>query len=188
MNPLKRSFDLVTALLLAPVAVIVCLLAAIPVAVESRASPFFIQRRVGRHERPFKLLKLRTMHVDAPQGGSHEIGRDKILRSGAILRRFKIDEFPQLWNVITGDMSLVGPRPGLPVQAELLAARRSFGVFELVPGITGISQVTGIDMSVPWELAASDARYLGPWRLGNDLSLLLSTAAGRGRGDAAGAA
>lgn len=188
MNPIKRSFDLIAALILAPMAIVACILASIPVAIEARASPFFIQRRLGRHERPFNLLKLRTMHVGTPHAASHEIGRNQILRSGAVIRRYKIDELPQLWNVIKGDMSLVGPRPGLPVQHELTAARRRFGVFEMLPGITGISQVAGIDMSAPWKLAESDARYARKWRLRDDLRLLFDTAAGRGRGDAAGAA
>jgi lipopolysaccharide/colanic/teichoic acid biosynthesis glycosyltransferase len=182
---MKRIFDLLIALLAAPLALVICLIAAIPIAIECRASPFFLQERLGLRERPFKLLKLRTMHTNTPPGGSHEIGQAAILKSGSVIRKFKIDELPQLWNVIAGHMSLVGPRPGLAVQLELTEARRKHCVFGLIPGITGISQVNGIDMSTPWKLAESDARYGGDWSLREDFDLLVRTALGGGSGDAA---
>lgn len=182
---MKRTFDLLIALLAAPIAAIVCILVAIPIAIEGRCSPFFWQERLGLHEKPFWLIKLRTMRADTPQAGSHEIGENAILRTGAVIRKLKIDELPQLWNVICGHMSLVGPRPGLPSQDQLRDARRSHGVFDLKPGITGVSQVAGLDMSQPWQLAESDARYGGTWSLWTDLRLLWQTLAGGGRGDAA---
>lgn len=182
---MKRTLDLTIAVMCAPFAILIGLVAAIPIALECRASPFFRQERLGRHERPFLLLKLRTMHVSTRQGGSHEVGQSSILKTGRWIRRLKIDELPQLWNVLRGEMSLVGPRPGLPMQQELLEARRAFGIFEMKPGITGVSQIRGIDMSRPWELAKHDALYLVPWRFSYDLSLLLTTAIGGGNGDAA---
>lgn len=185
---MKRIFDLVVALLLAPVALVLCVLVAIPILVECRSSPFFWQVRLGKHERPFRLLKLRTMAVGTRDAASHEVGASHILRTGVVLRKLKIDELPQIWNVLTGDMSLVGPRPGLPLQAELTEARREHRVFDLRPGITGLSQIEGLDMSTPWELAVSDARYIGGWSLRQDISILLHTAFGKGAGDAASAA
>lgn len=181
----KRIFDCSIALLALPFAALLCILCVIPVWVEGRANPFFLQTRLGLHARPFRLLKIRTMSAGTTQGASHEIGTSTVLRVGRLIRKLKIDELPQLWNVLTGDMSLVGPRPGLPVQRELTEARRAHGVFQLRPGITGVSQVAGLDMSTPLKLAESDARYLGSWHAARDLHILWQTVGGRGRGDAA---
>lgn len=182
---MKRLFDLMLGLALAPLASIVCLLVAVPIALESRASPLFFQRRLGRHERPFRLLKMRTMQAATPDLASHEVSTAQILASGKLLRRLKIDEIPQIWNVLNGTMSFVGPRPGLPNQLELLEARRKHGVFALRPGITGISQINGVDMSTPEKLAEMDKCYAGKWSLWRDLGILWATGTGRGSGDAA---
>lgn len=187
MHPMKRLLDLAVCLILALPAAIVVLVVLPVVAMETRATPLFRQRRIGRHGRPFTLLKLRTMRADTPDGASHEIGATTITRSGQLLRRTKIDELPQLWNVLLGAMSLVGPRPCLPSQIELIAARHALGVDALRPGITGPAQVAGLDMSDPSRLARADAVYLGRWSLGRDLTLLVQTAMGRGSGDAAAA-
>ncbi len=181
---MKRIFDFALALALAPVALVMCLLAAIPVAIESRASPLFFQTRLGLRERPFRLLKLRTMHSSTPSMASHQVGAGNILKSGRLLRRLKIDELPQIWNVLNGTMSFVGPRPGLPNQLDLTEARRGHDVFALVPGITGEAQIRGIDMSTPERLATMDKSYDGPWSLTRDLRILWATATGAGAGDA----
>jgi lipopolysaccharide/colanic/teichoic acid biosynthesis glycosyltransferase len=118
-------------------------------------------------------------------GASHEIGVAAITRSGRWIRRLKLDELPQLWNVLRGDMSFVGPRPCLPSQIELIDARRNAGVLALQPGITGVAQVEGLDMSDPARLAVADSAYCTPWSFGRDLRLLLRTFAGHGSGDAA---
>jgi O-antigen biosynthesis protein WbqP len=182
---MKRVFDLVLCCFMIPIAIPVCLVAAVAILLECKASPFFWQVRLGRHETPFRLLKLRTMAVDTIQAASHEVNQQQILKVGRIMRATKVDEMPQLWNVLIGDMSLVGPRPGLPLQQELTAARRQFNVFELLPGITGISQIAGMDMSSPWDLAMLDASYNQSWRVDRDLSILLRTVLGSGSGDAA---
>jgi O-antigen biosynthesis protein WbqP len=181
----KRVFDLVIALFLTPFAIFICLLAAICVTIECRSSPFFWQSRLGLYEKPFSLLKLRSMHVDTVQAGSHEIGESAILKTGTFIRKLKLDELPQLWNVLRGEMSLVGPRPGLVTQYELAAERRSYGVFKMLPGITGISQISKIDMSTPRKLSISDAVYSRPWTLKGDLRILARTILGSGMGDAA---
>ena len=181
----KRIFDLALVLLLCIPAVVACLGAALLIWLDDRANPFFVQARLGRKERPFRLVKLRTMREGTGDRPSHETTRDNITRIGATLRRTKLDELPQLWNVFRGEMSFVGPRPGLPTQHQLADSRRRHGVDRLVPGITGISQVQGIDMSTPERLAKTDAIYLGQWSLMLDLRLLLRTATGGGRGDAA---
>lgn len=182
---MKRLFDVALGLLLAPVALIVCLIVALPIAIESKASPLFFQLRLGRHERPFYLVKVRTMRQSTPNMASHEIDSLHILTTGRLLRRLKIDELPQIWNVLSGTMSFVGPRPGLPNQLELLEARKECGVFALLPGITGIAQINGVDMSTPEKLARMDALYAGEWSLFRDLNILWVTFAGGGRGDAA---
>jgi O-antigen biosynthesis protein WbqP len=181
----KRAFDLLISLLAAPFALILCGLMAIPIAIECRANPFFLQWRLGQFEKPFRILKLRTMHVHTPTDASHVIGLEYVLKTGKISRLTKIDELPQLWNVVMGEMSLVGPRPGLPTQTELTDARRAHGVFVFKPGITGVSQIAGLDMSTPKALAISDANYTEKWSIVQDLKILSLTAFGNGQGDAA---
>ena len=185
MSPAKRFFDLAICVLIAIPALILTLATAPFVALETKANPLFRQKRVGRNGQVFTMLKLRTMRADTPDRASHEIGASVITRSGRLLRRTKIDDLPQLWNVFIGDMSLVGPRPCLPNQTSLIDERARRGVQVLRPGITGVAQVAGLDMSDPVALARADATYLGPWSLGRDIRLLLDTAIGRGSGDAA---
>ena len=185
MSPLKRVLDLLICLLLAVPALIVILLVLPVVWLDTHAAPLFLQQRVGRRGRVFTILKLRTMRAGTPDRASHEIGASTITRSGNVLRRTKIDELPQLWNVLTGDMSLVGPRPCLPSQQQLIDERARRGVLELRPGITGVGQLAGLDMSEPVALAQADAAYLAPWSLWRDLLILLRTGLGKGSGDAA---
>ena len=112
-------------------------------------SPVFRQVRVGRNQKPFALVKFRTMKLNTASVASHLASSSSITPFGHFLRRTKLDELPQLWNVLKGEMSLVGPRPGLFNQEELTASRDKRGVFEVRPGITGLSQVNEIDMSTP---------------------------------------
>lgn len=181
----KRIFDLALVLLLCIPAAVACFAAAFLIWLGDRANPFFVQSRLGRNELPFRLVKLRTMRIGTGDRPSHETPRNSITRMGATLRRTKLDELPQLWNVFRGEMSFVGPRPGLPSQHELANNRRRYGVDQLVPGITGVSQIQGVDMSTPERLAKTDAAYIGKWSLTRDVRLLLRTAMGGGRGDAA---
>jgi O-antigen biosynthesis protein WbqP len=180
---MKRWFDVALALVLLPFAAIAIAVSAIAIRASSPGPAIFRQRRVGRGERPFTCLKLRTMRVDAPSAPSHEVGASTVTRVGQFLRRTKIDELPQLWNILAGDMSFVGPRPCLPAQTVLIEARRIRGLFAIRPGITGVSQVAGVDMSDPERLAALDATYLSDMSLKRDFSLLVATFLGAGRGD-----
>lgn len=182
---LKRILDVILAvcglLVFSPVFLIVALM----IRFTSQGGALFIQDRVGRNEAIFKCLKFRTMAKDAPNVGSHEVDRSWVTPLGRILRKTKLDELPQLVNVLKGEMSLVGPRPCLPSQEELIRARRTFNVFSMRPGVTGIAQIQGVDMSIPWELAELDATYL----VKNDVrtygSIICRTVLGQGRGDAA---
>lgn len=143
----------------------------------------FAQIRVGRNGEPFRCYKLRTMYADTASMPTHEVARAQITPVGQRLRRSKLDELPQLWNVLKGEMSLVGPRPCLPMQAELIAERRRRGVLQMRPGITGLAQIRGIDMSDPARLAENDAKYLDLASLRLDIEILFRTffsAAGRG--------
>lgn len=147
-------------------------------------SPLFKQERVGRNQKPFTLVKFRTMRVGTASVASHLADTAAITPIGHFLRRTKLDELPQLWNVLWGDMSLVGPRPGLFNQQALLQARQQHGVFAARPGITGLAQVSGIDMSTPELLAQTDAKMLATLNLANYFRYILQTVTGKGQGDA----
>ncbi|TWI76901.1 lipopolysaccharide/colanic/teichoic acid biosynthesis glycosyltransferase [Desulfobotulus alkaliphilus] len=146
-------------------------------------SPLFRQQRVGRHQKPFTLVKFRTMKPDTPSVATHLASTDAITPFGHFLRRTKLDELPQLWNVLKGDMSLVGPRPGLFNQKELSLERSKHKVFDVLPGITGLAQVNGIDMSDPALLAETDARMIRDFRIKNYFYYIFLTLSGHGAGD-----
>ncbi|MCX7897469.1 MAG: sugar transferase [Rhodocyclaceae bacterium] len=146
-------------------------------------SPLFFQTRIGRHGVPFTLVKFRTMRLDTPELDTHKVSAAAVTRWGAFLRRSKLDELPQLWNVLKGEMSLVGPRPCLPHQTELIAARARLGVFAARPGMTGLAQLQGIDMSEPWLLAKVDAEMTQKLNAAFYLRCLFFTVVGRGWGD-----
>lgn len=146
-------------------------------------SPLFRQERVGRHQKPFTLIKFRTMRPDTRSVASHLADASAITPLGVFLRRSKLDELPQLWNVLKGDMSLVGPRPCLYNQQELINERTVHGIFNYRPGITGLAQVCGIDMSKPKLLAETDARMLQELTLESYFKYIFLTVAGKGAGD-----
>ncbi|WP_045448479.1 sugar transferase [Tepidicaulis marinus] len=180
---MKRLFDILASAAGIVVAGPLLLICMILIRRDSPGPALFRQVRVGRNEVPFVLLKLRTMFSDTRECPSHEVSFSAVTPLGRKLRAWKIDELPQLWNVLRGDMSIVGPRPCLPSQTELIEARRARGVNELRPGVTGISQVQGIDMSDPKKLAEVDALYIEQSGLLCDLRLILATLIGAGRGD-----
>ncbi len=146
-------------------------------------SPFFCQTRVGQRQRLFTLIKFRTMQHGTPSVATHLVNDNKITPFGHFLRRTKIDELPQLWNVLKGEMSLVGPRPCLPSQKELIEKRASYGVFKTRPGITGSAQIQNIDMSTPEKLAITDAEMLANLSLRNYFYYIIQTVLGKGSSD-----
>ena len=146
-------------------------------------SPLFRQQRVGRHQQPFVLVKFRTMRPDTASVATHLADATAITRFGHFLRRTKLDELPQLWNVLKGDMSLVGPRPCLFNQKELITERAQRGVFNYRPGITGLAQIQGIDMSTPELLAKTDAEMLKRLNLVSYFWFIFLTVFGKGSGD-----
>jgi len=119
-------------------------------------SPIFIQKRVGQNCQIFLLFKFRTMPIKTRSVGTHLIKHINLTSYGYFLRRTKLDEIPQLFNVLFGDMSLVGPRPCLLNQKKLISERKKRGVFNVKPGITGLAQISGINMRTPKLLARTD--------------------------------
>ncbi|RWM99416.1 MAG: sugar transferase [Mesorhizobium sp.] len=153
----------------------VVLIAMLAVRATSPGPAIFSQPRVGRSGAVFACHKLRTMHRNTPSLPTHEAPAGSVTAVGRVLRATKIDELPQLWNVLKGEMSLVGPRPCLPTQTELIGHRRRLGVLSALPGITGLAQIKGIDMSDPKLCAETDAAYLKAASIGLDLRILLGT-------------
>ncbi len=123
-------------------------------------SPIFLQNRVGRNLQPFVLIKFRTMPINTKSVGTHLVKNVKLSTFGYFLRRTKLDEIPQLFNVLLGDMSLVGPRPCLFNQKKLIHERKKRGLLKVKPGITGLSQISGINMKTPVILAKTDLKMI----------------------------
>lgn len=146
-------------------------------------TPIYVQNRLGKDKKQFKCYKFRTMQPDTPERGTHETSSEAVTQVGVFLRRSKLDELPQLYNVLLGDMSLVGPRPCLPVQEDVIKARTTGNVFRVKPGVTGLAQIRGVDMSNPNRLSNIDADYIASASLVLDFKILVATLFGRGGGD-----
>lgn len=145
--------------------------------------PLFRQVRIGQHQKSFTLVKFRTMRPDTQSVATHLANPAAVTPLGRFLRRSKLDELPQLWNVLKGEMSLVGPRPCLFNQELLIAERAARGVFDARPGITGLAQIQGIDMSTPQLLAETDAQMLKDLNVLKYFSYIMKTLLGSGQGD-----
>lgn len=173
--PYMRIIDLATSLLglliLAPLMLLIAML----VKLETNGPALFKQTRIGKNGSTFTCLKFRSMFVDTANRPTHEVQTSSVTKIGYILRRTKLDEIPQLLNVISGQMGLVGPRPCLPSQIELIEAREKSGALTVRPGITGLAQVNGVDMSEPKRLALIDGYYAHKRSLCGDLGLIINT-------------
>ena len=145
--------------------------------------PLFFQKRVGRMGSSFTLVKFRTMKVNTASVATHLADSSAVTKFGKFLRVTKLDELPQLWNVVKGEMSLVGPRPCLFSQEELIDERSGRDVLTARPGITGLAQVNGIDMSDPKLLAEFDQKMLETLNIRNYFKYILLTVVGKGSGD-----
>lgn len=153
------------------------------VRLQSPGPGIFAQKRVGQGGAAFTCYKFRTMKDGTMEAGTNEIPLHAVTGFGRFLRRTKLDELPQIWNILRNEVSLIGPRPCLPMQTVLIEARRRRGVLRAKPGISGLAQINHIDMSEPEKLARWDARYLALQSLLLDLKIVWATATGRGRGD-----
>ena len=179
---MRRFFDIFLSVIglsvLSPLLILVIFLSW----VDTR-SPIFRQERVGRYQKPFILVKFRTMRIESPSVATHLTNASAVTLLGRLLRRTKLDELPQLWNVLRGEMSLVGPRPCLFNQKNLIQERSSRGIFNARPGITGLAQIQGIDMSTPELLAVTDAKMLESISVGKYFQYIVLTLIGKGAGD-----
>ncbi len=147
-------------------------------------SPIFLQKRVGKHKKAFTLIKFRTMSPETKSVASHLVNAGSITKTGTFLRKTKIDELPQLFNVLKGEMSIVGPRPNLFNQEDLIKERNKLGIYNVLPGITGLAQVNNIDMSTPKLLAETDQKMISDLTIKEYFRYIIITAIGKGKGDA----
>lgn len=149
----------------------------------SKINPIFKQKRLGKEKKQFVLYKFRSMKINTKSQATHLVSSSQITTIGNILRKSKLDELPQLWNVIKGEMSLVGPRPCLPDQNELILLRIKYNVFSVRPGITGLSQINSVDMSAPDKLVKSDVKMIQTFSLLKYFYYIFMTVVGKGSGD-----
>lgn len=153
----------------------IMLFASLLIFVEDGLPIFFRQERLGKNKKIFTIYKIRTMKNDTPQLGTHAVSKNFLLTIGKFVRKIKLDEFPQLINVIIGDINLVGPRPGLVTQEILSSERNKKNIFKIKPGITGLAQILGYDMSNPKKLSEVDLIYVKNKSKYVDLMILLGT-------------
>ncbi len=174
----KRIMDVlvtsISLIVLAPLFIVL----AIVIKLSSKGPVLFLQRRIGRDNNEFRILKFRTMRVDAPQNMPTHLLKNPemhITRIGGLLRKTSLDELPQLWNVFVGDMSLVGPRPALWNQYDLIEKRTFLGVHKILPGITGWAQINGRDELSIEEKSNYDNEYMHKMSLFMDITCLIKT-------------
>ena len=174
---MKRTFDLLASLLALLILCVPLLLLALMVAITSKGPILYWSDRVGQHNHIFRMPKLRTMKVGTPAVATHLLANPlgQLTTVGGFLRRTSLDELPQLWSIFTGDMSLVGPRPALFNQTDLIEMRTQAGVHLLVPGLTGWAQVNGRDEIALTDKVELDTEYLRRQSFGFDLHILWLT-------------
>ena len=181
-SPLIRLFDLIFALsgiiITSPIFLIIVILGFL-----DTGSPIFVQNRVGQNKQPFKLFKFRTMSLDTASVATHLVSKSSVTKLGGLLRKTKLDELPQLYNVLRGEMSMVGPRPCLSNQQELINERFRRDVYSVPPGITGLAQINNIDMSTPKLLSEPDQKMIQELTLSKYFKYIILTVFGRGQGD-----
>jgi len=174
---LKRLFDFTVALAAAVVLLLRIIVVALVVRFTSPGPVLYWSERVGRNNRIFRMPKFRSMRIDTPQVATHLLADPATYLTpvGSLLRRSSLDELPQLWSILAGDMSFVGPRPALFNQHDLIALRTERGVHVLTPGLTGWAQINGRDeLSIP-EKVRLDEDYLRRRSFMFDLQILFMT-------------
>lgn len=176
----EKFFSSIILLLLFPILLIIYMLCLI-----ETKSPIFTQIRLGKDKKRFKLYKFRTMNLNTPSMPSHLVESNSITKIGYFLRKYKMDELPQLFNILIGNMSFVGPRPCLPDQNELIKEREKYKIFSVLPGVTGLAQLRKIDMSDPILLVENELEMINTMTVFKYLKYISLTFLGEGRGDPA---
>ncbi len=177
IDNMKRVFDLVLAVMASLILVLPICLVAVLVKITSKGSVLYWSERVGRNNHIFKMPKFRSMKVDTPAVATHLLNDPKSVLTpiGDFLRKSSLDELPQLWSILKGDMSFVGPRPALFNQDDLIALRTEKGVHHLVPGLTGWAQINGRDeLPIPQKVEL-DVEYLQRQSLWFDIKIIWLT-------------
>ena len=172
---LKRAVEFILALIMIVPVAVVSLVLMVLIRLDTPGFPLVFQKRVGRDERIFTCLKLRTFIIGSEIVATHEAQSHQITALGRFLRPLHLDELPQIFNVLVGDMSFVGPRPCLPFMTDVIEARRGVNVHTLRPGITGMAQLEGVDMRSPDQLAQMDALYAQQQSLTLELHICAAT-------------
>ncbi|WP_041741250.1 sugar transferase [Collimonas fungivorans] len=174
---MKRSFDLLLALVASIVLIVPIILVSLFVRLTSVGPIIYWSDRVGRRNKIFKMPKFRTMRIDTPAVATHLLPDPKkfLTPIGSFLRKSSLDELPQLWSIITGDMSFVGPRPALFNQDDLIALRTEYGVDSLLPGLTGWAQINGRDELPIAEKVKLDVDYLQRQSFFLDIQIIFLT-------------
>lgn len=174
---LKRLVDIVVSFLALSLIWPFLLLIAIVIRLESEGAPFFLQTRTGKNLKPFRIVKFRSMIKDADKKGGYSTqeGDARITKMGALVRKTSLDELPQLWNVLVGDMSLIGPRPNTPAQEEQYSKEAWNGRHAIRPGITGLAQVSGRSALTTEKQVEYDLKYVQEHSLSMDISIIIKT-------------
>lgn len=178
-----RIIDLIISITVIVIFSWLLLLIAIWIKLESKGPAIFRQERIGLNAKTFTCYKFRTMYIDTQDLASHMVSASQITKCGQFLRKTKLDELPQVWNILFNEMAFVGPRPCLESQKQLIKERNQRNILTIKPGITGWSQINGIDMSDPVILAQSDAVYLSHRSILFDIKIMILTFLGKGMGD-----
>ena len=172
----KRTFDVLASFCMLLVLLPLGLLVALICALDTKSSPIFSQERMGRGDKPFRIYKFRTMSPRTPADvATHQLvgAENYISRTGRVLRKLSLDELPQLWNILKGEMSLIGPRPALWNQYDLIAARDAVHANDIRPGLTGLAQINGRD-ELPIDVKARyDGEYAADITFLNDAKIFL---------------
>lgn len=176
---MKRIFDFTVSLLLIIILIPVFLIVAFIVLIDSGHPVIFKQYRVGKDNKLFYIYKFRTMKVNTRNTSTEDLKEadEVITKSGRILRKTSLDELPQLFNVLTGKMSFVGPRPLIPEEKEIRKIRKEYNVYSVRPGITGLAQVNGRDMLSAKEKALFDKEYVEKQSVLLDIKIMFKTVA-----------
>ena len=174
----KRSFDIVFSLFAGLLLIVPMALLVIVIKIDSRGPAIFKQERIGKNRSPFNIYKFRTMRMDTPAyqpTSTFDESEEYLTKVGKTLRRFSLDELPQLWNVVKGDMSIIGPRPLIPNEGEIHEIRARYGVYKVRPGITGLAQISGRDMLCDNNKAKLDIRYVNELSFRNESKIFFGT-------------